>query len=265
MAKATARRTAPRRTQAPKPAAALPSAPGTPGGRSSTADVIVLGTNDIGKSLYDRLSEMGIGSQGRHRPTIIIRDMDLAALAELVAGPGRVVPLRDRGEVNIAMRGQLHEKIEQAADAWASPDLDTGSELVKQAELRRGRIEAFEKRYGLLSASEVADLSGSESTNRSATATRWLAQKKIFAVSLKSQQRFPGFQFDDDGQPRDVVATLMQALPFDPPGWDLAFWLDTPHAMLPGHAKPAALLARSPARVVEAARHTASEIAEPWL
>jgi hypothetical protein len=79
---------------------------------------------------------------------------------------------------------------------------------------------------------------------------------RIFAVRQRSERVFPGFQFAEDGQPRDVVRRVLEVL--DRTGWELAAWFVSPNAWLDG-SRPVDVLDDD--RVVEAAEHDA---AVPW-
>lgn len=172
------------------------------------------------------------------------------------------VPAARRAAETASTRSPL-ETVDRIAEAWFEP-VDSGQAIVRQAQLRRKRMEAFEGKYGLLTSSQVAELSGSRSRNRAAMAHRWIVQKKIFAVPLHGNNRFPGFQFDESGRPKTAIGQVLEELPFDPGGWDAAFWFDTPHFALPRNARPVALLDKRPDLVVEAARRTAAEMRDEW-
>lgn len=139
---------------------------------------------------------------------------------------------------------------------------DVSPVIVAQAQLRRRRQDDIGARHGLLTSSQVADQFGSRARNRASLATRWLSRGEVFAVLVAGRQRFPGFQFDERGRPREIIAQVLKLLPFDS-GWEIAYWFDTPHADLPRNAVPADLLGQSPDLVLEAARQTRKQ-AEAW-
>lgn len=151
----------------------------------------------------------------------------------------------------------------RAGEAFFSPT-DTAEVILSQALLRRRRMEEIEERYGLFKSEQVARLSGSEAKNTAQIAHRWQKQGKIFAVPVQGAPRFPGFQFDDHGQPRPVIAEILQSLAMSDNGWAVAIWFDTPHASVPGNKSPAEVLAESPGLAVEAAKATQSR-AGAWV
>ena len=73
---------------------------------------------------------------------------------------------------------------------------------VLQAHRNSVARDALAAEFGLLSSSDVAELSGSAARNAGATAARWRAAGRIFAVTSGGKAAlFPGFQFDAGGQP----------------------------------------------------------------
>src|SRR6267154_2792901 len=89
--------------------------------------------------------------------------------------------------------------------------------------------------------------SGTRSRNQSQE-TRWLREKKIFAIRYEGQQCFPRFQFQD-GIPSPVIAQVIKIFPEHATGWDLAYFFATPNPNIGGR-KPIELLKSNPARVV---------------
>jgi hypothetical protein len=81
------------------------------------------------------------------------------------------------------------------------------------------------------SADEVAEQGGYGAKNKSAAATRWTKDGKIFSVLYGGKQHYPQFQFKH-GKPRPIVAQILQALGEDATGWDRAFFFATPNSYL---------------------------------
>lgn len=113
--------------------------------------------------------------------------------------------------------------------------------------------EHFMSRYKGLSAAQVADEAGNNAKNRSAIASRWASEKKIFGVRFQNQTVYPAFQFKD-GEPIPAIADILEEMPPSFTGWDLAFFLTTPNSYLDGKL-PLELLKSKPERVVSLA-HT---------
>jgi hypothetical protein len=111
--------------------------------------------------------------------------------------------------------------------------------------------EHFISHYKALSASEVADETGNTAKNRSAIASRWTSEKKIFGVRFQNQTFYPTFQFKD-GEPVPTIADILKEMPPSFTGWDLAFFLTSPNSYLDGKL-PLELLKSNPERVVSLA------------
>jgi len=162
----------------------------------------------------------------------------------------------DEGRVQ-AVSGALglaeHAELESVVSLLA-PELAIPSSPVLEQSRRNLRLrEEMLRTYGALSAREVADLAGSEALNRSQFAHSLLRSGRIFAVTHKRQQLFPGFQFDAEG-PLPVVG---QVLPFlrarFRKDWEVALWFDVENYWLDG-IRPLELLESDPTRVVSAAQ-----------
>jgi hypothetical protein len=160
---------------------------------------------------------------------------------------------------------RLDEPLEIAHEIGESffKPVDTANVLVNQAVLRSDRMSRLEQRYGLLSSAQVAQLSGSKARNKAQIAHRWLKQGKIFAVPIQGAVRFPGFQFDEFGQPRGVIADILTVLPMER-GWATAFWFDNPNSVICENKSPAQVLDSDPAAALEAARAAHSRAEEDW-
>jgi hypothetical protein len=112
--------------------------------------------------------------------------------------------------------------------------------------------EDFMSYYKGLSAAQVADETGNTAKNRSAIASRWTSEKKIFGVRFRNQTLYPAFQFKD-GEPIPAIADILKEMPPSFTGWDLAFFLTSPNSYLDGKL-PVELLKSKPERVVSLAR-----------
>ena len=81
----------------------------------------------------------------------------------------------------------------------------------------------FMEKIATLNSENIADGAGHKAANRSQTASRWKAERRIFSVLWQGQDRYPSFQFED-GRPRPVIAKVLQALPSNLTSWQIAFW-----------------------------------------
>jgi hypothetical protein len=107
--------------------------------------------------------------------------------------------------------------------------------------------------FGLLSSTEVATLTGSTAANRAAAANRLRHQGKVFAVDVEGTQRFPGFQFDENGKPLPVVAEVLKVLGDRLTGWELALWFTSSSDWVGGELRPVDVLDSDPEPVAQAA------------
>lgn len=112
--------------------------------------------------------------------------------------------------------------------------------------------------FGLLGSADVSALAGSTATNTAALASRWRQEGKIFGVDVHGTLRFPGFQFNEQGQPLPVIANILSLLPHLP-RWELALWFTGGNGWL-GGARPVDVLTSDPAPVLDAAKRLAGEI-----
>jgi hypothetical protein len=107
---------------------------------------------------------------------------------------------------------------------------------------------AFVSNYECLTAEIVADESANTAKNRSAIASRWATEKKIFSIRFENKALYPRFQFRD-GSPIPAIARVLDLFPDHFTGWDIAFFFTSPNSYLDGK-KPVDLLKTDPERVV---------------
>ena len=134
----------------------------------------------------------------------------------------------------------------------------TALQAQRNAQARQELIEEF----GLYDSDQVAEVAGSSANNRSATASRWSAARRIFTVNHDGARVYPSFQFGADGQPRPVIANVLDVFrPHGLDGWETALWFTTTSGWLDDE-RPVDLLTREPEQIVEAARHLFDEAAQ---
>lgn len=113
--------------------------------------------------------------------------------------------------------------------------------------------------FGMLTATQVHAISGSSAQNTSARASRLRTEGRIFCIDADGATLFPGFQFDDRGRPREVIAQVIAAFGSKLRGWELALWFTSANVWL-GDARPVDKLEDAPDEVVQAAARLAQEI-----
>lgn len=125
----------------------------------------------------------------------------------------------------------------------------------REAEARWGLLEEF----GAFTSEQIAD-NRSRAKNRHALANRWRSEGKIFAVELRGQRLYPGFQFDPETfAPLPAVAAVLGALPrAEMSDWEVGLWWVAGNDRLAGR-RPVDVLAEDPVAIVEAA----AGLAEP--
>jgi hypothetical protein len=122
----------------------------------------------------------------------------------------------------------------------------------RNAEAREELISAF----GLLSSSDIASRAGSKAKNKAALANRWKQEGRIFSVPHHGTASYPAFQFDDEGQPLPVIASILSSVGRQSGGWELALWFIAANGWLGGR-RPVDLLRSEPETVARAAEREA--------
>ena len=133
--------------------------------------------------------------------------------------------------------GEDFEHVVEAMVRLSPRPVVESSTATEQARRNAGARTAFLAENPVLTAAEVAGIARSTARNRSALASRWAAEGACFSVPTDDGARFPSFQFDDDGRPRPIVATVIAGLRHaGVTGWALAIWWVTPSDVLDGAA-----------------------------
>jgi hypothetical protein len=188
---------------------------------------------------------------------IVTVDGDAAAGAEMwkTLSAGRLPGMHLRSLADVT--GQFGALVDQLAPRTEVPGPAWLLQARRNAEARTHLL----REVGALSAEEVADLAGTKATNRRATASRWIKDGHIFAVTHRGDRLYLGFQFDPEThKPKPVVGQVLRALPEQlvQGGWQLALWWATPTAWLDWR-RPVDLLDDDPDAVVAAAHRERAE------
>jgi hypothetical protein len=204
---------------------------------------------------------------------LVIPEAAAATAADLAAAIEQIRPEREEvvvvaAEHSVAaqvkqiarMLAQNRLLTERLVDAMFVPRSTVSPAGARQAQRNAEARQELIDEFGLRDSDQVADEAGSAASNRSATASRWLAAGKIFAVNHRGARLFPGFQFGAEGHPRPVIARVLEALkPYGLDGWETALWFTTATGWLDDQ-RPVDLLTREPEQVIEAARHAFEEV-----
>jgi hypothetical protein len=175
-----------------------------------------------------------------------------APVALLVGLRGRLdtSTVRSVLEAVVEARERAGELIESMVPRAAVASEASVLQARRNAEARTALLEEF----GALTSAEVARLAGSRAANRAALANRWRREGRIFAVSHGRAQYYPAFQFDELGQPQEVIGRVLEAFAGRGGDWEVALWFTTSSGWLGGR-RPVDLLDEDPEAVVGAARH----------
>lgn len=128
-------------------------------------------------------------------------------------------------------------------DASAALDTGVSPQMARSVQATVNLLRSVEHKWGMYSPAEAGKLLGSSSERASRNlALTWHKRGQLLAVTYRSGNRYPGFQFDRSGDVVNAVPKL-RALA-EEHQWserDLFYWLVTPRSRLDG-AVPADLL-----------------------
>lgn len=161
--------------------------------------------------------------------------------------------------LNDATAGQRQAAAKMRAALVPEGRLAVSPPLIEQVRRNAEAQAELADEFGMLTAAQVHTISGSKAQNTSARASRLRTEGRIFCVDADGTTLFPGFQFDDRGRPRDVIAQVIAAFGPKLRGWELALWFTSANAWL-GDARPVDKLEDAPGEVVLAATRLAEEI-----
>lgn len=173
--------------------------------------------------------------------------------------PAAVRLLEPLSAVVASKRAELSERnVELLVEAML-PANDPMSAVRSKIEADNARARVrFVEVIPCFTSAELAEMAGHSARNKSATGSRWKAEKKAFSVQLGGRELFPAFQFRD-GKPDPAVAQVLAALPPGMSQWQVAFWFVSSNPWLDGGV-PSENLDKV-ASVVEAARKLGEEAA----
>jgi hypothetical protein len=194
---------------------------------------------------------------------------DMAALADRHPAAGGEQSFLAVGVPDGISSTALEARLARFLDAFAlnrglSDVLSTASALPGPASIRAALDSEtawrdIAERYGLFSGSQIADLAGSRSGNRSEYASAMRRDGRIVGVLRAGRLLFPAFQFGPQGRPVTIMKDVIGA--FRGSEWSdesIILWCTAPNGYLEGR-EPASELADQPALVLDAALNAAAE------
>src|SRR5215213_383495 len=119
--------------------------------------------------------------------------------ALVVAAPRSLLSAIEAFARRIAWEEEYRERLLQ----FMTEDIHAGvldEARVVQVQRQAQARNQFLREFPTLTSHQVAEMSGSTASNAAAQANRWKAAGKIFAVNVGRGDRYPAFQFGDDGK-----------------------------------------------------------------
>jgi len=204
----------------------------------------------------------GLGAKARAQErgdnffrTLVEKGEELAAAAstDLLAAQDReILAYADAMDHLVRERRSFSRMVEAMLPEAPLPSSPAVLQARRNAEARLGLIAEF----GLLSSAKVAGLAGSRAKNKASLANRWKQEGRIFSVTYHGTTYYPGYQFDDQGRPRPVIAEVIRTLGSKSTEWELALWFLGNAGWLDGR-RPVDLLESEPEEVAQAAEREA--------
>ena len=133
------------------------------------------------------------------------------------------------------------------------PESTFSQEDLAEAEMRSKAIQHIWESTTWLSAAQIGKEAGFSLSNPSTQPNRWKKSLKIFALTRKGRDFFPGYALDSTFRPLPVIKEIIEIFGETKDSWGLAFWLSSANSFLGGQ-RPQDLLSESPSEVLEAAR-----------
>src|SRR5215212_476181 len=126
----------------------------------------------------------------------------------------------EKGNLEITVpksfRSQLYAvataTMQRLAEAMAPVSVVPSPVQVLQAQRNAAAREGMLQEFGAFTSSDLGERAGSKAANKVALAHRWKTDGRIFSVQYRGTNYFPGFQFDEDGQPLPVMAEILPVL-----------------------------------------------------
>jgi hypothetical protein len=207
------------------------------------------------------------GSPGEVRRRLDGIDAEQVVAFALQSGAGREAGAIVETLVNLApflhdMLGKRHRHaLETIVEALVPKLVPEPHELKEAAMLARARTAVLKTR-DWMTAPQIAEVGGFNTTNPSVQPGKWKRAGAIFAIRHNGVDYYPTFGLDPSNgyRPLKSMAAVIQVLAAMKDGWGMAYWFQSANSFL-GGKRPQDLLASAPQRVLAAAEDEVQEIA----
>src|SRR5690242_8349270 len=136
--------------------------------------------------------------------------------------------------------------------------MTTPLETRRAAMIRKARAIALQSTEWL-SVADIAKRSGKEAHPSSIPVDSWIADKRIFAITIEGVEHFPAYGLCEVAhgnvqalEPKPIMAAVLAALGEDCAGWQCATWFASVNGYLDA-VRPLDAVDSAPERVVQAA------------
>ncbi len=142
--------------------------------------------------------------------------------------------------------GSMLRSLAALGPALASAAPEASPQLARSVQARENFYERISETHGLLTSEEAGRRMGSRSQRPANAAIQARESGRLVALRRGRYVLFPGFQFEESGQPRPVIAALRRkAAEYGLDETDLVEWLCLPSNHLAG-STPADVLIAAP-------------------
>lgn len=153
------------------------------------------------------------------------------------------------------------QALETIVEALVPKIVPEPHELKEAAMLARARTAVLTT-GDWITAPQIAEVGGFNTTNPSVQPGKWKREGAIFAIRHHGVDYYPMFGLDRSKgyRPLKSMAAVIQVLGATKDGWGMAYWFQSANSFL-GGKRPQDLLASAPQRVLAAAEDEAQEVA----
>ena len=183
--------------------------------------------------------------------SLILLDRLRSKASELIESRQIELSADEKLQVSLGMRRLINDLEHSLIDDLIEHGTVRRAEVSRAALEQRG-IEMVLAGTEWLTGDEIGVRHNPDTKNKHAAASRWLAERKIFAIERAGQRLYPRYAFDALYNPLPGVASVIRELAqFSP--FRMAGWFESTNGYL-GGSRPRELIADEPDRVIAAAK-----------